>query len=414
MATVGDVTLPIMTVDPREAPNDLFVYVDIGSIDNRSNRITNPKSLYGRAAPSRARQLLRTGDTLFSTVRTYLRKIGFVDPSLSGAIGSTGFAVLRPAEGVHPRLLYYYALTDVFVNGLSAQMRGTSYPAVVESQVRSMPIPVPPTAEQGRIVGAIEEQFSRLDAGVAALDSAVRKLESFRQSVLRTMRSGSWDRVPFGTLVNNFDGRRVPVKASQRHKGSYPYYGAQGIIDYVDGFVFDGDYVLVAEDGENLSSRKLPIALQVHGQFWVNNHAHVVQPKPGILADYLAAVLNADPLAGAITGTAQPKLTQKALNRLPIPTPSLEEQRMLVAYMDRAATSHDYSRQALIGASQRVIALRSSILATAFSGTLVPQDPYDEPAPLLLERIATKRASPHVNYQRRVRKSRTAREKVLA
>src|SRR5438552_2566394 len=160
MARVGDVTLPITVVDPKLSPDDLFTYVDIGSIDNRSNRITGPKSLFGRGAPSRARQLLRMGDTVFSTVRTYLRNIGFVDASLSGAIGSTGFSVLRPAAGVHPRLLNYYARTKAFVDGLSAQMRGTSYPAVVDSQVRAMAIPVPPTAEQERIVAAIDEQSS--------------------------------------------------------------------------------------------------------------------------------------------------------------------------------------------------------------------------------------------------------------
>src|SRR5260370_38687472 len=113
-ATVGQVTIPITVVDPKVARDNTFTYVDIGSIDNRSNRIGNPKSLQGRDAPSRARQLLKSGDTVFSTVRTYLRNIGFVDASLSGAIGSTGFSVLRPAQGVHPRLLYYYALTNTF------------------------------------------------------------------------------------------------------------------------------------------------------------------------------------------------------------------------------------------------------------------------------------------------------------
>src|SRR6266581_2026082 len=184
MATVGEVTLPITLVDPKVAPGDVFTYVDIGSIDNRSNRIFDPKSLQGRDAPSRARQLLQAGDTVFSTVRTYLRNIGFVDASLSGAIGSTGFSVLRPAEGVHPRLLHYYARTKAFVDGLSAQMRGTSYPAVVDSQVRAMEIPLPPTAEQARIVAAIEEQFSRLESGLAGLERVRGRLRLLRDQGL--------------------------------------------------------------------------------------------------------------------------------------------------------------------------------------------------------------------------------------
>ncbi len=208
IATVDDVTLPIAVVDPRATPNDTFTYVDIGSIDNRSNRIADPKSLLGRDPPSRARQLLRVGDTVFSTVRTYLRNIGFADSSLSNAIGSTGFAVLRPAHGIHPRFLYYYALTNTFVGSLSAQMRGTSYPAVVDSQVRTMTIPVPPTTEQARIVAAIEDQFSRLDAAFVALVRVRQNLKRLRASVLQAAITGqllgglgAWGERPLGDLI---------------------------------------------------------------------------------------------------------------------------------------------------------------------------------------------------------------------
>jgi type I restriction enzyme, S subunit len=191
LATIGDITLPVETVDPKSEPSDTFSYVDIGSIDNHINAIVTPKSLRGFEAPSRARQRLKSGDTVFSTVRTYLRNIALVGDSLDGAIASTGFSVLRPAPGVAPRFLHYYSLTSAFVDGLSGQMRGTSYPAVVDSQVRGMPIPVPPTAEQERIVAAIEEHFSRIDAGVAALERARQKLKHMRATVLRAASSGT-------------------------------------------------------------------------------------------------------------------------------------------------------------------------------------------------------------------------------
>jgi type I restriction enzyme S subunit len=316
----------------------------------------------------------------------------------------------RPSKEIDGRYLAYYLQSRAYWSQIAAVTSGITLANVNAKKLSAIEVPLAPGPEQERIVAAIEEQFSRLDASLAALDSALRKLDSFRLSVLRMMREGTWDRAPFGVLVENYDGRRVPVKADQRRKGPYPYYGAQGIIDYVDGFLFDGDYVLVAEDGANLLSRNLPIAVQAHGKFWVNNHAHVVQPKPGMLPEYLTAVMNADSLAGAITGSAQPKLPQKALNRLLIPTPPLEEQRKLVAYMERAATGYDAAQQTVRMAALRAQTLRSSILVAAYSGNLVTQDPSSEPATLLLGRIAGMRASNGHNTSRARKQRKTGRK----
>src|SRR6266852_2261601 len=89
--------------------------------------------------------------------------------------------------------------------------------------------------------------------------------------------AGEWRHRPLGEITENFDGRRVPVKEADRRPGPYPYYGASGIVDHVDTYLFDGEYLLIAEDGENLRTRKTPIAFMASGRFWVNNHAHIVQ-----------------------------------------------------------------------------------------------------------------------------------------
>lgn len=145
-------------------------------------------------------------------------------------------------------------------------------------------------------------------------------------------RPDGWGVAPFAGLTDNFDGGRVPVRASDRkqRQGTYPYYGASGVIDHVDSYLFDGEYLLISEDGANLLARTTPIAFIATGQFWVNNHAHVVQGKPGILIEYLEMVINSINLEAYITGSAQPKLTQGALNELPIPVPSTEEQAEIV------------------------------------------------------------------------------------
>ena len=141
-----------------------------------------------------------------------------------------------------------------------------------------------------------------------------------------------WKVISFADLTNNHDGRRIPVKASDRQatQGSYPYYGASGIIDFVNEYLFDGEYLLIAEDGANLLTRSTPIAFRARGKFWVNNHAHVVTCTDATSYSYLEFYLNSISLAPFVTGSAQPKLTQRSLNALPIPLAPEPEQRRIV------------------------------------------------------------------------------------
>ena len=133
----------------------------------------------------------------------------------------------------------------------------------------------------------------------------------------------------------NFDKKRVPLSGAQREKrqGKYRYYGAQDIIDYIDDFIFDGTYLLIAEDGENLKSKKQNIAQVVEGQFWVNNHAHVVQGNGLCDTRYLCYLLNSMDLSGYVTGSAQPKLSQANLNEVTLYLPSIIEQMKITKYL---------------------------------------------------------------------------------
>lgn len=131
-----------------------------------------------------------------------------------------------------------------------------------------------------------------------------------------------------GGLIINHDSKRIPLSAQQRAniEKKYPYYGAQGIIDYVDDYLFEGKYLLIAEDGENLRSRKQPIATIVKGKFWVNNHAHVVTSNESSNLEFLCLWLNSNDISEYITGSAQPKLNQSNMNLIPLPDFSKEEQ----------------------------------------------------------------------------------------
>ena len=134
-----------------------------------------------------------------------------------------------------------------------------------------------------------------------------------------------------GNLLDNYDFLRKPLSSLEREnfKGKYPYYGAQGIIDFVKEYKFDGEFLLIAEDGENLSSRNQPIAQIASGKFWVNNHAHAV--KTNNLADlrFVCYALNNLDIKGYVTGSAQPKLSQTNLNKIKVLFPKMEYQRTI-------------------------------------------------------------------------------------
>ena len=187
---LADVAEKVTKVDPRELYHSDFVYVDISSVDNSRRTIADPKRIAVSDAPSRARQLVRTGDVVFSTVRTYLKNIALVGEMLDGQIASTGFCVIRPSSCLDSRFVFHLVQTDEFVSALSELQRGTSYPAVRDSDVFAQQIPLPPLPEQRRIVARLEELFSRLDAGTAALEQARAQLALYRQAVLRDAFQG--------------------------------------------------------------------------------------------------------------------------------------------------------------------------------------------------------------------------------
>ena len=133
---------------------------------------------------------------------------------------------------------------------------------------------------------------------------------------------------PFDEVVTLFDKQRVPLSSMDRAKrqGKYRYYGAQGIIDYIDDYIFDGEYILLAEDGENLKSNKQNLAQLVDGKFWVNNHAHILRTKRICRLRYFYYWINSKNMTEYVTGSAQPKLSQSSLKKMVIPLPSLEVQ----------------------------------------------------------------------------------------
>ena len=194
-----------------------------------------------------------------------------------------------------------------------------------------------------KVLGALEDAFedSALPYTVDVVDlhrigDSFRQIVESQKMLLPVDGAGAdntppekWRTCTLGDLTDNFDAMRIPVKERDRRPGRYPYYGASGVVDYVDDFLFDGEYLLIAEDGENLRTRNTPIAFLVNGKFWVNNHAHIVQGNGNADTRFLKYALSALDISGYLTGSTMPKLTQGNMNSISILSPPFPEQRAI-------------------------------------------------------------------------------------
>ena len=292
------------------------------------------------------------------------------------------------SEFVFYALKYYQPYMEKLGSGSTNQ---TELSAGV---VKALLFPLPPLAEQKRIVAKIEELLPLVDRYEAAwtrLEDFNRHFpEDMKKSILqqaiqgklveqrpeegtaqelyeeictekqRLIKAGkirkekgtyseikddeilfdipsTWMWVRFGQVMINRDAERIPLSVSERNKLDkiYDYYGASGVIDKVDRFLFDKKLLLIGEDGANLLARSTPIAYLAEGKYWVNNHAHVLDCIDGKLSlEYVMYFINAISLAKYVTGTAQPKMNQEKMNSIPVPLPPLAEQKRIVARLE--------------------------------------------------------------------------------
>ena len=203
----------------------------------------------------------------------------------------------------------------------------------------------------------------------------------------------SWEWTTIEDLLINRDSERVPLSLAIRKKQTnkiYDYYGAAGVIDKVDGYLFSERLLLIGEDGANLLSRSKDNAFFAEGQYWVNNHAHVLDCSEKYILDFVAFVINSMSLEKYVTGSAQPKLTQDNLNKIIISLPPKEEQRRIINEVERWFTLIDELESNEGDLLKAIDQAKSKILDLAIHGKLVPQDPNDEPAIELLKRINPK------------------------
>ena len=289
--------------------------------------------------------------------------------------------VVRPYDFVNLKMLKY-----VF-DAIPEKGKGSSIPQLTIPMIKEKAIPLPPLSEQQRIVERIEELFAKLDEARERLQEVADSFAVRKAAILHKAFTGeltkqwrrengvsdeSWEEKKLSEITENQDSKRIPLSKSQRDNMNriYDYYGASGIIDKVDDYIFEGKKLLIGEDGANLVTRSKDIAFIADGKYWVNNHAHILDVKDTVLLMYLCHYINNMDLIPYVTGSAQPKLTQAKMNNIKILLPSLPEQHEIVRLIDNLLARERAAQQAAEQALASIDLMKKSILARAFRGEL--------------------------------------------
>ena len=243
------------------------------------------------------------------------------------------YYILPDETQVNNRFVYHFLKMNQ--KYLMDFQHGAGIPALKSDKLTKLLIPVAPIKIQDKIVQILDKFTDYVTELTSELTSRKKQYSYYRDKLLSfedEVYQVEWKTL--GEVAENLDNMRKPVAKGGRSLGIYPYYGASGIVDYVDSFIFDGDYLLISEDGANLVVRKTPIAFSISGKTWVNNHAHVLKFDNIINQKFVNYYLNYLDLSPYITGAAQPKLNQQNLNNIKIPYPSLEIQSRIVQVLD--------------------------------------------------------------------------------
>ncbi len=246
-------------------------------------------------------------------------------------------ALLRPSNNIEPKYLLELVNSENVKIQFNSRLQGIGVPNLHLKEIKTIEIPLPPLSVQQQIVNKIES-YQKI------INGAKQVTENYQPQI---DIDESWEMKKLGDLCENLDSKRKPVTKSYRSSGKYPYYGASGIVDYVEDYIFDGEYLLVSEDGANLLARVTPIAFSISGKNWVNNHAHILQFENRATRTFIELYLNSIDLKIFITGAAQPKLNQAALNSIPIPFPTISIQKEIVKRIEE--------EQALVNSNKKLI-----------------------------------------------------------
>lgn len=344
-------------------------YTD-GEVTLRSNRRLDG---YHEAADLSGFQGVRAGDFVVHGLDILRGSVGVSDSD--GAISAV-CTVCAPRGAIDPRFFAYAIRAQAYSGFPRAMARGIREGGADFRRwdtLGELPLPLPPDTQQRAIADYLDAETTRIDA-LAQLSKRQQQLNS---ELMRTRIVSAMDRlaavrgtIPLRRLVTCLDGRRVPLNAMERstRQGPYPYYGASGIVDHIDDYLFDETLVLLGEDGAQLGDPTYPVAQVVVGKVWVNNHAHVLRPH----ADpaFLVFRLNTFDRMLVMSGSTREKITQEDMGRIPVPNVPRAEQVQLAAELESGAERTTGLNEALQRRVDLLHERRQALITAAVTGQL--------------------------------------------
>ena len=279
----------------------------------------------------------------------------------AGAMGKTAYnAVIgRGVAAIKGNEFIYQLLVKMDADGFWKTLScGSTFESLNSDNIKNAEVKIPTTAEQIKIGG----YFQQLDNLITLHQRKYDKLVVIKKSMLEKMfpKNGQtkpeirfsgftddWEQRKLGDVANFLDTIRKPLEGAKRIPGPYPYYGASGIVDFVDGYLFDEELVLLSEDGANITDRNYPVCFLATGKYWVNNHAHVLKIKGGNENNFVCNSLEQKDYKKYNSGMAMPKLNQEICREIPILCPNYNEQKKIGDFfrnLDNLITLHQRSK----------------------------------------------------------------------
>lgn len=327
---LGEVTFESSIRQKDTTYEDLPVY----GVDNVVGLNPNPR--YTADSFDRYK-LVEHGMFAYNPMRLNIGSIGYCSDKHPICLVSPDYVVFGcQKDYLLPDFLYHVTFSQQWIDQTKNAGSGSVRFRIYYGNLGGFSLVLPPLHEQRKIA----EILSTWDEAIALTEQLIAALSQRKQALMQLLLTGTvrfpgfegeWEEDVLGNVSNFLDGQRKPIKESERERvhGTYPYYGASGIIDFVDDYIFDDDLILLGEDGENILSRNLPLAFRISGKTWVNNHAHVIKPKDFMDISFLTTYLESLDYTPYNSGTAQPKLNKKVCLGIKVVVPSTDEQRKI-------------------------------------------------------------------------------------
>lgn len=324
---LSDVTVKSKKINWNECADEKFSYIDLGAVDKVTHQIYSTESITSCNAPSRAQFIVETGDVIFATTRPMQMRWAVVPQKYGGQIASTGFSVLRPIlSKILPNYLAHSLGTNAFSRYVENNQVHGNYPSIPDKRVRAYQIPVPPLEVQREIVKVLD-RFTQLEA---ELEARSLQYEYYRDKLL-TSESARWSTLGEAFIMKAGKAvRRSEISPSCSAEYPFPVFGGNGVRGYIDRASNPGGSVLVGRQGAlcgNVSWSS--------GDFYATEHAIVVNPRGQMERRWIFHMLKVMKLSQFATKSAQPGLSVERLKSVPIPIPSLENQKRIASVLDK-------------------------------------------------------------------------------